>query len=259
MKRYLPTVSFFRGVCGVVCLLMVWEGFARSGMFSTSMTPTLGTIAKIFIGMLADGSMAENAAATLLRVAVGMAIAFVIAMFIGVAMGRSAIAERIFLPVISVILPIPSLAWVPLFILWFGIGDLSTILVVIYAATFPMVYSVWTGVRTINRIWLRSARVMGASETATIWKIIIPASLPYIITGVRLGFGRAWIGVIGGELLASPKYGLGQIIFNAREFLDTGVMLATLVVIGIIGIFFERLVFQKLESVTIKRWGMTVG
>lgn len=89
--------------------------------------------------------------------------------------------------------------------------------------------------------------------------MIWPGSLPYVITGLRLSFGRAWIGVIGGELLASPQFGLGEIIFNAKEFLNAGVMLGTLISIGIIGIFFGRFVFQTLESITIRRWGMMEG
>ena len=100
---------------------------------------------------------------------------------------------------------------------------------------------------------------MGADEATLFRKVIWPGALPYVITGLRLSFGRAWIGVIGGELLASPQLGLGEIIFNAKEFLDAGVMLATLVVIGAIGVFFERFVFQTIESVTVRRWGMVSG
>jgi len=169
------------------------------------------------------------------------------------------VSERIFLPVLSVLLPIPSLAWVPLFILWFGIGNTATILVVVYASAFPLVYAVWTGVRAVNPLWLHAAAVMGADEATLFRKVIWPGALPYIITGARLAFGRAWIGVIGGELLASPKLGLGEIIFNAAEFLDAGVMLSTLIAIGVIGVFFERFVFQTLEAMTVRRWGMVAG
>ncbi len=107
-------------------------------------------------------------------------------------------------------------------------------------------------------MWLRAAKVMGADETVLFRKVIWPATLPYLITGARLSFGRAWIGVIGGELLASPTLGLGEIIFNAREFLDAGAMLSTLIAIGGIGLLFERLLFQTLEARTVGRWGMVV-
>ena len=256
MRRGFSWIAFARGVAGVVVLAAVWEAFARSGMFSTAMTPPLESIGAIMWRILADGSLVENAAATLVRVFVGLAISFSVAIPLGVLMARYWVSERIFLPVLSVLLPIPSLAWVPLFILWFGIGNTATILVVVYASAFPLVYAVWTGVRAVNPLWLRAAAVMGADEATLFRKVIWPGALPYIITGARLAFGRAWIGVIGGELLASPKLGLGEIIFNAAEFLDAGVMLGTLVGIGAIGVFFERFVFQVLEAVTIRRWGM---
>jgi NitT/TauT family transport system permease protein len=255
MKSF-SAIAFARGLAGVVMLLIIWEGFARSGIYSTAMTPPIELVARTAWRMLADGSLIENALVTLLRVFIGLGISFAIAVPLGVLMARYWVAERIFQPVLSVLLPIPSLAWVPLFVLWFGIGNIATILVVIYAAFFPLVYSVWTGVRAVNPLWLRAATVMGADEATLFRKVIWPGSLPYVINGLRLSFGRAWIGVIGGELLASPQLGLGEIIFNAKEFLEAGVMLSTLVSIGIIGMFFERFVFQTIESVTIRRWGM---
>ncbi|HVZ51037.1 MAG TPA: ABC transporter permease [Pseudolabrys sp.] len=259
MKRKNSWIAFARGLAGIVAVLAIWEGFARSGLYSTAMTPPVESVGRILWQMIEDGTLPLNALATLVRVFIGLAVSFAIAVPLGVLMARSWVAERIFLPALSVMLPIPSLAWVPLFILWFGIGDFATILVVVYAAFFPLVYSVWTGVRAVNPIWLRSAIVMGADETTLFRKVIWPAAMPYVITGLRLSFGRAWIGVIGGELLASPKFGLGEIIFNAKEFLDAGVMLATLVGIGAIGVLFERFVFQTLERVTVRRWGMVAG
>ncbi len=259
MKAQASWLAFARGAVGVLVVLAVWETFARSGMFSTSMTPPLESIARTVWRMLADGSLIVNAGATLLRVLIGLAISFVIALPLGVLMARYWVAERIIQPVLSVLLPIPSLAWVPLFILWFGIGNLATVLVVIYASMFPLVYAVWTGVRAVNPLWLRAATVMGADEATLFRKVIWPGALPYTITGLRLAFGRAWIGVIGGELLASPELGLGEIIFNAKEYLQAGVMLGTLVCIGAIGMMFERFVFQALEQMTVRRWGMVSG
>ena len=259
MKSRASWAAFARGTGGIVVVLAIWEGFARSGLFSLAMTPPIEVVAAILWRTILDGTLIVNALATVMRVFIGLAISFAIAVPLGVLMARSFIAERVFLPILSVLLPIPSLAWVPLFILWFGIGNVATILVVIYAAFFPLAYNIWSGVRAVNPIWLRSAIVMGADEATLFRKVIWPGALPYVITGLRLSFGRAWIGVIGGELLASPKYGLGEIIFNAKEFLDTGVMLGTLVGIGAIGVFFERVVFQRLEAATVRRWGMVGG
>jgi NitT/TauT family transport system permease protein len=259
MRKGFSWIALARGIGGVIVLLAIWEGFARSGMYSVAMTPPLESIARTGWRMLADGSLIVNSGATLLRVFIGLSISFAVAIPLGVLMARYWVVERIFQPVLSVLLPIPSLAWVPLFVLWFGIGNFATILVVVYASAFPMIYSVWTGVRAVNPLWLRAATVMGADEATLFRKVIWPGSLPYVITGLRLSFGRAWIGVIGGELLASPQLGLGEIIFNAKEFLEAGVMLSTLVAIGAIGVFFERFIFQTLEAVTVRRWGMVAG
>jgi len=156
-------------------------------------------------------------------------------------------------------MPIPSLAWVPLFVLWFGIGNATTILVVTYAASFPVLYNVWTGVRAVNPLWVRAAMSMGANRRALFRRVVLPGASPYVFTGIRLGFGRAWIAVIGAEMLANPSWGLGRVIFDAREFLESGVMLASLVAIGAIGLVFERLVFQTVEERTVARWGMVIG
>jgi NitT/TauT family transport system permease protein len=153
-------------------------------------------------------------------------------------------------------MPIPSFALVPLFMLWFGIGNLTTILIVFYAATFPMIFNTWSGVRSVNPIWLRAAGAMGADERKLFWKVIIPGASPFIITGMRQAFLRAWIAVVGAEMIAASDWGLGWVIFDAKEFLNTDTMLASLIVIGIIGFVFERFVFGSLERTTVMRWGM---
>lgn len=254
--RNLSGKALARGLAGVVVFLSVWQFFARSGLFSQALTPPLEIVLRTLGGQIADGTMAKHLAATVSRVLIGLSISFIIALPVGMLMGKYRLCERFFIPFVSVLMPIPSLAWVPLVVLWFGIGNLAMILVVVYAASFPLIYNVWTGVRTVNPLWLRAAAVMGAGRGALFGKVIWPAALPHVIIGLRLAFGRAWIAVIGGELLASPDWGLGKLIFEAREFLSADVMLSALIVIGLLGLFFERIVFQTLETVTVVRWGM---
>jgi NitT/TauT family transport system permease protein len=140
--------------------------------------------------------------------------------------------------------------------LWFGIGNLTTILIVFYAATFPIIFNTWSGVRSVNPLWLRAAGAMGADEQKLFWKVIIPGASPFIITGMRQAFLRAWIAVVGAEMIAASDWGLGWVIFDAKEFLNADVMLASLLVIGGIGYAFERLVFGSIERATVQRWGM---
>jgi NitT/TauT family transport system permease protein len=256
MKADFSWRSFWRGAAGLAFLLLLWEIFARSGLFTQAITPPLASIAKVAWRMILDGSLAKGALYTLGRVLFGLFLACVIGIAIGMLMGRLRAAERFFLPLVSVFMPIPSLAWVPLFILWFGIGETTTVLVVTYAATFPVIYNVWTGVRAVNPLWIRAALSMGANERELFRKVVLPGSSPYVFTGIRLAFGRAWIAVIGGEMLANPSAGLGRTIFDAKEFLNSEVMIASLVAIGLIGLVFERIVFQKIEQRTVARWGM---
>ena len=110
--------------------------------------------------------------------------------------------------------------------------------------------------RAVNPLWLRAAGAMGANEHALFWKVIIPGASPFIITGLRQAFLRAWIAVIGAEMLAASDWGLGWVIFDAKEYVRTDVMLASVAVIGLVGFAFERLVFGSLERATVQRWGM---
>jgi NitT/TauT family transport system permease protein len=241
---------------GVALIGLIWEVFARSRLFTPTLTPTLETIGTALGTMAVDGTLFRHTLFTLYRVVSGLALATVVGVPLGMAMGRWRLAERFFVPLISVLMPVPSLAWVPVFILWFGLGNTATIMLVFYAATFPMMYNTWTGVRSVNPLWLRAASAMGADARRLFRVVILPASLPFVIAGLRQAFARGWIAVVGGEMIAASAWGLGWVIFDAKEFLNTDVMLGVLVIVGVLGLGFERLVFQVLEERTVTRWGM---
>ena len=245
-----------KALISVGLFLLLYELTARSGWFAAALVPTLPVAATTLWTMLADGSMARHALNTLFRVFSGLALAALTGLVLGFLMARYRPVERFFVPLVSALMPIPSLAWAPVFILWFGLGNTATILVVFYAATFPMVLNTWSGARAVNPLWLRAAGAMGAGGGAMFWKVVVPGASPFIITGLRLAFQRAWIAVVGAEMLAASDWGLGWVIFDAKEFLNADIMLASLAVIGAIGFVFERLVFGVLERSTVLRWGM---
>jgi NitT/TauT family transport system permease protein len=245
-----------RALVSLALAAIVYELVARSGWFAPALVPTLPAIAGTLGSMLLDGTMEAHALNTLARVFSGLALAVVIGLMLGFLMARYRAVERFFSPLVSALMPIPSLAWAPVFILWFGLGNIATVLIVFYAASFPMLVNTWSGVRAVNPLWLRAARAMGASGPRLFWKVVVPGASPFIITGLRLAFQRAWIAVVGAEMLAASAYGLGWVIFDAKEFLNADIMLSSLVVIGAIGYVFERLVFGSLERATVLRWGM---
>jgi NitT/TauT family transport system permease protein len=234
----------------------LYEAMARSGMFPAALLPTLPNVGATLLALLADGTMLGHAGATLYRMLAGFSLAIAVGLPLGILMGRYRALESFFLPLASALMPIPSLAWVPVFILWFGLGNITAILIVFYAAMFPMLLNAWSGVRSVNQLWVRAAGAMGAGEHALFWKVIIPGASPFIITGLRQAFLRSWIAVVGAEMIAASDWGLGWVIYDAKEFLNAAVMLASLAVIGCIGFLFERLVFGSLERATVLRWGM---
>ncbi|HEY7663845.1 MAG TPA: ABC transporter permease [Xanthobacteraceae bacterium] len=248
--------SAYRAGISLLLAAAAYEVAARSGVFPSALLPTLPRVAATLWTMVRDGTMLEHAGYTLYRVLFGLALAILVALPLGVLMARLRAVENFCLPLASALMPIPSLAWVPVFILWFGLGNTVAILIVFYAASFPLLLNTWSGVRAVNPIWLRAAGAMGADERALFWKVIIPGAAPFIITGLRQAFLRAWIAVVGAEMLAASDWGLGWVIFDAKEFLNADVMLASLAVIGLIGFVFERLVFGSLERATVMRWGM---
>jgi NitT/TauT family transport system permease protein len=250
------SLRILRGGLSLVAVAAIYEAVARSGIFPNVLLPTLPVVATTLAGAIADGTMLMHALYTLERVLIGCGMAVAVGLPLGILMGRYRPVENFVLPLASALMPIPSLAWVPVFILWFGLGNTVAILIVFYAALFPMLLNSWSGVRAVNPLWLRAAGAMGADEHALFWKVIVPGASPYIITGLRQAFLRAWIAVIGAEFLAASDWGLGWVIYDAKEFLNADLMLASLAVIGCIGFVFERLVFGSIERATVMRWGM---
>jgi NitT/TauT family transport system permease protein len=248
--------SAYRAGLTLLVAAAVYEAIARSGYFPAALLPTLPKVASTLWTVVLDGTRREHAAYSMYRVLCGLSLAVIVGLPLGILMARFRPVENFFLPLASALMPIPSLAWVPVFILWFGLGNTVAILIVFYAALFPMLLNTWTGVRAVNPLWLRAAGAMGADERALFWKVIIPGASPFIITGLRQAFLRAWIAVVGAEMLAASGWGLGWVIFDAKEFLNADVMLAALAVIGLIGFVFERLVFGSIERATVMRWGM---
>jgi NitT/TauT family transport system permease protein len=235
---------------------VLWEVTAHLGVFPRKLFPPLEDVAATFVRLTAADILPHHVLDTLIRLALGFALAAIVGVAIGIVMGRSRRAEDIVLPLVSIGAPIPGLAYAPLFLLWFGLGNKSAVLLVGFVSAFPIIFNTWTGVKAVKEIWVRSAQAMGADDRRLFRHVILPGALPYILTGLRLGLAQAWRILVGVEMLAAVPWGLGWMIFGAREFLNTDVMLAGVFVIGVIGLALEKLVFQRLEQFTVVRWGM---
>src|SRR4029078_3220400 len=214
---------------------VLWEFTAYLGIFPRKLFPPLEDVAATFVRLTANGILPHHVLDTLIRLAAGFALAAVAGVAIRLAMGRSRRAEDIFLPLVSIGAPIPGLAYTPLFLLWFGLCNLSSVLLVGFVSAFPIIFNSWTGVKAVKEIWVRSAQAMGADDRRLSRHVILPGALPYILTGMRLGLAQAWRILVAVEMLAAVPWGLGWMIFGAREFLNTDVMLSGIIVIAVIG------------------------
>lgn len=251
--------SVARNIFPFIVVGLLWEIVAWAGLFPPRLFPTLETVAHSFYALTVAGILPHHAIETLARLLSGFALAGVFGVSIGILMGRSRLAEDIFLPLVSICAPIPGLAYTPLFLLWFGLGDFASILLVGFVSAFPVIFNSWTGVKAVKEIWVRSAQSMGADDRRMFTHVILPGALPYILTGLRLGLAQAWRVLVAVEMLAAVPWGLGWLIFGARKFLNTDAMLAGIVVIALIGLVLEKLVFQKIENYTVVRWGMVAA
>ncbi|HEX7052888.1 MAG TPA: ABC transporter permease [Burkholderiales bacterium] len=249
-------MPILRSLLPFVVVGAIWESFARWGGFPERLFPSLEQVAATFVRLSAEGILPHHAALTLYRLAAGFAIAAVVGVLLGIFMGRSRRAEQFLLPLVSIGAPIPGLAYAPLFLLWFGLGDSGSIVLVAFVSAFPVTLNTWTGVKAVKEIWVRSARTMGADERRLFRHVILPGAAPYILTGLRLALAQAWRILVAVEMLAAVDWGLGYLIFGSREFLNTDAMLAGIAMIALIGVSLEKLAFEPIERYTVVRWGM---
>jgi len=255
-RRASRLTGILAGSVVFVAMAIAWQAAVWVGVFPPKLFPSLPTVVDTLARLTLNGTMVAAAAATLFRLLFGFLLAGAAGVVIGLLMGRVQWIEDALLPIVSFMYPIPGIAYAPLFVLWFGLGDVPAILLVAVATSFTVIINTWKGVKAVKPIWIRSAQAMAAGERAIFVKVILPGALPYVLTGLRLGLASAWRILVAVEMLMSVTQGLGWLIFGSQQFLNTDVMLATIAVIGIVGMLLERQVFLRLERATVIRWGM---
>lgn len=200
------------------------------------MLPGPLVVAGSFRELLADGSLARDLKSSLHRVLVGYAFASGAAVPLALVLAYFGRLRRTVLPVITLLRPIPPIAWIPLAILWFGLGDKPAYFITAVASFFPIFINAFSGGVSVETDHLNAARCLGAGRWSMIRRVYLPSSLPQVWTGLRIGLGQAWMAVVTAELIAAPS-GLGFLIQMSRLNLETPHVLAGMVVIGVVGAF----------------------
>src|SRR5690606_2160895 len=203
----------------------------------------------------ADGSLWRHISASLIRVVLGSLLAIVTAVPLGVAIATNRHVAAFFTPVLRFFSVLAGIAWIPLATLWFGYGFGALLFVMFDGVLFMVTYSTMLGVASIPIHLKHAAQSLGASRWQLLVEVLLPGALPNIVTGIRTGLGFAWRGLIAAEMIATNT-GLGYMLFLARDFYRTEVIVFAMIVIGIIWLLLDRLLLAPLERRTIERWGM---
>ncbi len=245
LKAFLPSLAV------IVLLIAVWWAVlivTGSLIFPTPWMVVTGTWE-----LIENGTLWQHISASLLRVGIGFGVAVCVAVPLGLWMGWVRGAYRMLNPLFQILRPISPIAWIPIAILWFGVGDASPIYLIFISSVFPMVVQTTVGVHTIEKRYLRAAENFGVSRRTLFTRVVIPAVLPQVVVGMRIGLGVAWLVVVAAEMIALHS-GLGYMIMDSRNAGNRyDLVVAGMIIIGLIGLSLDALM-RLLEGMRWVRW-----
>jgi NitT/TauT family transport system permease protein/taurine transport system permease protein len=247
--------SAFKFAIPLLVLLLIWEFCVQFFQVNSRVFPSIESVYKAGLEAVNDGSIFNHVAASLGRVAVGTLLAVIVSIPLGVAMGLNPIVSDFLSPLFRFFSVLAGIAWIPIATLWFGYGFGAITFVIFNAVFFVVTYNTLLGVASIPMPLRNAAASLGANGWTLLTQVILPGALPNIVTGIRTGLGFAWRGLIAAEMIAT-NVGLGYMLFLARDFYKTEVIVLGMIIIGLIWLAIDRLILAPVERATIERWGM---
>jgi len=247
-----------RRLLPVIVLIALWQAASATGLIAPFKLPSplqvfRGLIDLVTIGMPPGNRLHDHILHSLYRVFWGYAVAVAIGVPLGILMGWSRRLLAVLEPLVELVRPIPPLAWIPIAILWFGIGNPSAVFIIFLGAFFPVLLNTVSGVLSIDKILIEAARTLNARDRDVFFKILIPGAMPSIITGMRIGIGIGWMTLVAAEFTGIKQgYGLGYMIMTARDIQRPDEIIAGMAVIGAIGLAIDG-GLRKLEQ-KLLRW-----
>jgi len=217
--------------------------------------PPASAIFSALVRMAEQGTLWADIWASLRRLLESVFIGSIAGTIIGMMMGYFRIWERVLAAPLNFLLAIPGTALFPLSMIWFGLTEFAITSILIYEVALTVTLNAWTGVKTVEASLIRAGKAFGATGPSLFWRVLIPAALPSMIAGYRLAFSRCWRILIVAEMLVSVSAGLGYRIYWGREYFNSDVVYAGLLVVGIVGLLIERVLLRGLELATVERWG----
>jgi ABC-type nitrate/sulfonate/bicarbonate transport system permease component len=243
-----------KGAVGILALLLLWQLSVPLVGLEPYFYPPPTDVLDAFVDLLRKGILPVYLADSVGRYAAGVAIGTVLGIAAGVAIGLSRTASRIFSPIINFLFAIVEVAWIPIFVIWWGYGIKTILIALVYVVFFPILYNTLLGVRTVPQVFINAALSHGASSLQVIREVILPAALPNIITGLRIGAGFAFRGLIFAEIVAA-KTGIGYLIFEGASTQQTDRTIVGMIVMGLLWLFLDQCYLKPIERLTVERWG----
>lgn len=245
----MPILAALKNFSVVFALLSLWELTVRFGIVDGALFPPPTAVIKAIVDLAQLGILWTDIQASMIRISVGFLIATAIAIALAVVLARSEWLAACVMPIIDLLRPISVIAWIPLAILWFGIGDRSAWFIIFLGSFFPIFTNAYLGFRSVDHIHVQVAECLGAGRWLFIREVLFPSALPFILTGMRIGLGVGWMCVIAAELIAANS-GLGYMIQLARTLIETEKVIGGMVVIGVIGFSMNHLMVYAERKLT---------
>jgi NitT/TauT family transport system permease protein len=254
MKRVLFASLFF------LALLVLWELAVWSGRWSAVLLPSPRSVAEYLWSATSDGTLPEAVWVTMRRLLVGYAIGVAIGMPLGLLTSSSQLLEDTLGALALGLQTLPSVCWVPLALLWFGQSEGAMLFVVIMGTVWSVIIATDHGARNIPPIYVRAARTMGSEGLHQWTRVILPASLPFLVSGMKQGWAFAWRSLMAAEIFVTilTGFGLGHLLHYGRELNAMDQVIGTMVVIVLIGLLADRILFSPWERFMHRRWGTNV-
>ncbi len=223
-----------QGTVVPVMILAAWEAGGSWGWWDRHLLPAPSVVGQYLLQSVGDGSLAQHLAATLARLAAGFLIGLGCAVVLGTLTGLSGLASRLLDPLLQGLRAVPSLAWVPLFLIWLGIGETSKVMLIALGVFFPIYLNLVAGIRGVDRKLVEMGRSYGLRAGPLVARIILPAAMPSFLTGVRGGLGLGWMFVIAAELIGASR-GLGFLLDLGRNISRPEIVIASILLFAVLG------------------------
>ncbi len=242
---------------GLFCLIVLWELFFRAQIVSELLFPSfIDVISQLWIR---GGELALRVGVTFSYIGYAMAISFALSFILTFLSMRSQAVASVMEMILATMHPLPAVALLPLLIIWFGLGSLALLIVVLNSALWPIFLNAYTGFRTVHQTYIEVGRNIGLKGLRLFWHVVLPSALPYLITGIEISWARSWRAAIAVELVfgaATTSGGIGWTIYMSYFDMETPLLIAAIFTIAAVGVLAEKLVMETIEKRTILRWGM---